>query len=391
MPGKTRLPILIVGGGIGGLTAALALSRKGQTAHVIEKAAEFAEIGAGLQLAPNATAVLDRLGVLGEIRKHAVHPSRLVWMDAISGMPITSVDLGRPFLRRYGHPYIVMHRADLLAVLLEACRAENRITLEPRTELAEVTDERALARARSASGDIYQSDLLIGADGLHSTVRRLIADDAPIADGYVAYRGTLPVAELSQHAGLDNVVMWVGPQMHFVQYPVRRGDLYNQVAVFRSPRYRLDSEDWGSADELDAHYAQTCAAVRDAATLMARDRHWVMLDRQPLGRWTRNRVALLGDAAHPMYQYIAQGACQAIEDAACLADCVAAAPGDPVAALRAYEKARVLRAARVQITARAMGAFFHLDGVAAEVRNAMMARRASDDYALLDWLYGYRV
>lgn len=390
MPGKARLPILIVGGGIGGLTAALALSRMGQAAHVIEKAVEFAEIGAGLQLAPNATAVLDRLGVLGEIRKHAVHPSRLVWMDAIGGAPITSVDLGAPFLRRYGHPYIVMHRADLLAVLLEACRAETRITLEPRSELAEVRDDGALARARLASGEVYESDLLIGADGLHSTVRRLIADDAPIADGYVAYRGTLPVAELSQHAGLDNVVMWVGPHMHFVQYPVRRGDLYNQVAVFRSPRYRPNSEDWGTADELDAHYAQACATVRGAAALMARDRHWVMLDRKPIGRWTRNHIALLGDAAHPMYQYIAQGACQAIEDAASLADCVAAAPGDPVAALRAYEKARVLRTARVQLTARAMGAFFHLDGVAAEVRNAMMAGRASDDYAMLDWLYGHR-
>jgi len=391
MPRTTRLPVLIVGGGIGGLTAALALSRKGQTVHVIEKAAEFAEIGAGLQLAPNATAVLDRLGVLAEIRKYAVHPSRLVWMDAIAGTPITSVDLGAPFLRRYGHPYVVMHRADLLAVLLEACRAENRITLEPWTELAAVTDAGAPARALLANGEVYAADLLIGADGLASTVRRLIADDAPIADGFVAYRGTLPVAELSQHAGLDNVVMWVGPNMHFVQYPVRRGDLYNQVAVFRSPRYRSDSEDWGTADELDAHYAQTCAAVRSAAALIARDRHWVMLDRKPIGRWTRNRIALLGDAAHPMYQYIAQGACQAIEDGASLADCIAAAPGDLERALRAYEKARVLRAARVQLTARAMGAFFHLEGVAAEVRNAMMAGRASDDYTMLDWLYGHRV
>jgi len=359
--------------------------------HVIEKAAEFAEIGAGLQLAPNATAVLEQLGVLAEIRKYAVHPGRLVWMDAIAGTPITFVDLGAPFLRRYGHPYIVMHRADLLAVLLEACRAERRITLAPRTELVAVTDAATFARARLASGEVYEADLLIGADGLHSTVRRLIAEDAPIADGYVAYRGTLPVAELSQHAGLDNVVMWVGPQMHFVQYPVRRGDLYNQVAVFRSPRYRADSDDWGTAEELDAHYAQTCAAVRSAAALMTRDRHWVMLDRKPIGRWARNRIALLGDAAHPMYQYIAQGACQAIEDAASLADCVGAAPGDPEDALRAYEQARVLRAARVQLTARAMGALFHLDGVAAEVRNAMMLERSSDDYTMLDWLYGHRV
>jgi salicylate hydroxylase len=391
MPGKTRLPILIVGGGIGGLTTALALARRGQTAHVIEKSAEFTEIGAGLQLAPNATAVLDRLGVLAELEKHAVHPSRLVWMDAIAGTPITAVDLGAPFLRRYGHPYIVMHRADLLAVLLEACRAEARITLEPRKELVEAWDAGAAAGGRTAEGETYECAVLIGADGLHSTVRRLVVADAPIADGFVAYRGTVPMSHVSQHAGLDNVVMWVGPDLHFVQYPVRRGELFNQVAVFRSPSFRPDCDDWGGAEELDAHYAQTCAAVRGAIAMIGRDRHWTMLDRKPIGRWTRNRIALLGDAAHPMYQYVAQGACQAIEDAASLAGCVAAAGGNIVGALDAYEKARVLRAARVQLTARAMGAFFHLDGVAAEVRNAMMAGRASDDYTLLDWLYGHRI
>jgi 3-hydroxybenzoate 6-monooxygenase len=390
MPGKTRLPILIVGGGIGGLATALALARGGLAAHVIEKAAEFTEIGAGLQLAPNATAVLDRLGVLDEVRSHAVHPSRLVWMDAITGAPLTAIDLGAAFLRRYRYPYIVMHRADLLAVLLAACRGEARITLAPRKELVEVRDDGASAGARTADGDVYDCDLLIGADGLHSTVRALVATDVPIADGFVAYRGTVPMSHVSQHADLDNVMMWVGPDLHFVQYPVRHGDLFNQVAVFRSPSFRPDNDDWGGPEELDAHYAQTCAAVRDAAAMIGRDRHWTMLDRKPIGRWTRNRIALLGDAAHPMYQYIAQGACQAIEDAASLADCVAAASGDVEAGLRAYEKARVLRTARVQLTARAMGAFFHLDGVAAQVRNAMVATRASDDYAMLDWLYGHR-
>jgi salicylate hydroxylase len=179
--------------------------------------------------------------------------------------------------------------------------------------------------------------------------------------------------------------------MHFVQYPVRRGELYNQVAVFRSRRYRADSDDWGSPDELDAHYAQTCADVRDGVKLMGRDKRWPMYDRVPIARWTRNRITLLGDAAHPMLQYLAQGACQAIEDSLALAQSVAAAPDDLPRALAAYEEARRLRTARVQITARAMGAFFHLDGVAATLRNAMMAGRASDDYAMLDWLHGHRV
>jgi 3-hydroxybenzoate 6-monooxygenase len=390
MPARERLPTLIVGGGIGGLTAALALSRAGRPVHVVEKAQEFGEIGAGLQLAPNAVHVLDRLGLLGEVDKHAVYPSRLVWMDAIEGTPITTVDLGPAFRRRYGQPYIVMHRGDLLGVLLEACRAEPLITLEADQDIAAVEDLGDGARARTAGGTVHETEMLIGADGLHSIVRRLVVDDAPICDGRVAYRGTLPMAQMSSHAGLDNVVMWVGPQMHFVQYPVRRAELYNQVAVFRSPRYRPDSDDWGTVEELDAHYAQTCVYVRGCIALMGRDRRWPMFDRQPIATWTRNRIMVLGDAAHPMYQYIAQGACQALEDALSLAAHVAAVPQDPAAALRACEQARALRTARVQITARAMGAFFHLDGVPAMVRNAMMAERADDDYAMLDWLYGHR-
>jgi 3-hydroxybenzoate 6-monooxygenase len=386
-----RLATLIVGGGIGGLATALALARGGRAVHVVEKAAAFGEIGAGLQLAPNAMAVLDRLGLSSAVAAHAVHPRRLVWMDALSGERITEIDLGDAFRRRYGHPYIVMHRGDLLAVLLDACRQETRITLESDREIVAVEDGGDVARARAADGRVYQTELLIGADGLHSLVRRRISDDALVYDGLVAYRGTIPIERMSTHAGLDNVVMWVGPQMHFVQYPIRRAELYNQVAVFRSKRYAPASDDWGKPAELDAHYAQTCDYVRGCITLMWRDKRWPMVDRKPIASWTRNRIALMGDAAHPMYQYIAQGACQAIEDALALANSIAAAPGDVPRALAAYEAARKHHAARVQLTARAMGALFHLDGVAAAVRNELMAARAGDDYAMLDWLYGHEV
>jgi 2-polyprenyl-6-methoxyphenol hydroxylase-like FAD-dependent oxidoreductase len=387
-----RIPVLIVGGGIGGLATALALARvTKRPVHVLEKATEFGEIGAGLQLAPNAMHVLDQLGVLPEIATHAVYPSRLVWMDALTAARITAIDLGDGFRRRYGHPYIVMHRGDLLAALLEACRSERLITLEPNREVVAVEDLGDGARARCADGTAFEADLLVGADGLHSSVRRLVVDDAPVPSEYVAYRGTIPIERMSTHAGLDNVVMWVGPAMHFVQYPVRRGELYNQVAVFRSKRYRPDSDDWGTPEELNAHYEQTCDYVRGCIQLMWRDRRWAMFDRAPVGTWTRNRIVLTGDAAHPMLQYVAQGACQAIEDSLALAKCVTAAADDPSSGLHAFQESRKLRTARVQLTARAMGAFFHLDGVAAELRNAMMAARAEDDYAMLDWLYGHKV
>ena len=391
MAAAKKIPTLIVGGGLGGLATALALARHGRPSHVLEKASEFGEIGAGLQLAPNAVHVLDQLGVLPELNKLAVHPSRLVWMDAITEQKITELDLGDSFKRAFGHPYMVMHRSDLLEVLLNACRAEKLVTLEPGRAVQSVENLGDSALAVYADGARTEAEILIGADGLRSTVRALIVDDQPIADGYVAYRGTIPMEKMSRHAGHDNVVMWAGPDMHFVQYPVRRGELYNQVAVFRSKRYRPGSEDWGTPEELDAHYAQAGEYVRGSLKLMFRDRCWAMYDRLPIDRWSRNRIVLMGDAAHPMYQYIAQGACQAIEDSLCLAKCLAASPGNPVAGIAAYESARKSRTARVQTTARAMGRFFHLDGVAATQRNAMMAQRAANDYSMIDWLYGHKV
>jgi 2-polyprenyl-6-methoxyphenol hydroxylase-like FAD-dependent oxidoreductase len=384
-----RLPILIIGGGIGGLTAALALALKGKKVHVVEKAPEFGEIGAGLQLAPNAMRVLDQVGVLSEVKKHAVFPSRLVWMDAIREKEITAIDCGDLFQSRYGYPYIVMHRSDLLTSLLQACQANKQITLQANRAVTGVDDLGQGARVRFADGTVYETDLLIGADGLWSTVRGLIVKDDPVCMGYVAYRGTLPMEQMSKHAGLDNVVMWVGPDMHFVQYPVRRGELYNQVAVFRSKRYRPGTDDWGTVDELDAHFAQCCDYVQTCQKQMWRDKRWPMHDREPILTWTKNRIGLLGDAAHPMFQYIAQGACQAIEDASCLARHVAQS-ADPAAALKAYEGDRAMRTARVQITARAMGAYFHQDGVPAIVRNDLMSRRSPTDFSMIDWLYAHK-
>jgi 3-hydroxybenzoate 6-monooxygenase len=388
-----RIPLLVVGGGIGGLAAALGLARKGRPVHVVEKAPEFGEIGAGLQLAPNASRMLDRLGVLSEIHKNAVFPRRLVWLDAVAGKEITALDLGEKFQATYGYPYVVMHRSDLLDALLAACRAETRITLETSRDVVAVEPLGAGARARCADGTVYECDTLIGADGLWSPTRRLVVPDEgePICSHYVAYRGTIPMHEMSEHAGLDNVVMWAGPEMHLVQYPVRRGELYNQVAVFKSHRYRPDSDDWGTVEELEAHFGRACAYVQGALKLIRRNRRWPMYDREPVADWTRGRIGLLGDAAHPMLQYLAQGAAQAIEDAVCLADCLDRHGGDDAAGLRAYQEARYLRTARVQITARFFGEVCHVDGVGRTLRNATFADRPHDRFFEVDWLYRYGI
>ena len=376
-----RIPLLIVGGGIGGLATALAASQAGYPAHVIEKAEEFTEIGAGLQLAPNATRMLDRLGIWGEIQKHAIFPKRLIMMDAVSGRHITSLNLGKKFLEHFGYPYIVMHRGDLLSVELEACRRNSRITLENNREAVRIED----------LGSVYECDALVGVDGLWSTTRKVVYDDGdPICAKFVAYRGTLPIEEAPPDSDFENVTLWVGPDLHFVQYCVRRGKLFNQVAVFRSYRYNEDSKDWGGVDELEEHFSRMCPRVRAAVAKIKRNRRWPMLDRLPIPNWTRNRITLLGDAAHPMLQYIAQGACQALEDAVCLGENLKKYDGDAAPAFLAYQQPRMERTARVQGIARFFGEIKHVHGVSIQLRNALLVKRTADDYEYFEWLYGYK-
>jgi 2-polyprenyl-6-methoxyphenol hydroxylase-like FAD-dependent oxidoreductase len=386
-----RVPFLIIGGGIGGLATALAASQAGLSAHVLEKAAEFTEFGAGLQLAPNATRILDQLGIFAEIKKHATFPKRLVMMDALSGKEITALDLGPQFLHHFGYPYIVMHRGDLLAAELDACRSSKGITLEANKEVVRIEDLADAARVTCSDGSVYECDALVGADGLWSKTRKTIEDDGePICSQFVAYRGTVPIEEAPRDSEFDAMVLWVGPDLHFVQYVVHHGTLFNQVAVFRSYRYTPDSDDWGNVEELEEHFSKMCPRLRDAVAKIKRNRRWPMLDRLPISNWTRNRISLLGDAAHPMLQYLAQGACQALEDAYCVANSFKTFPGDVPRAFSNYQEQRIPRTARVQRSARFFGDVKHVRGVSISLRNALLARRTPNDFEYFEWLYGYK-
>jgi 3-hydroxybenzoate 6-monooxygenase len=386
-----RIPLLIVGGGIGGLAAALAAARHGRPAHVLEKAPQFSEIGAGLQLAPNATRMLHRLGILDEVLKHAVRPKSLVMRDAMSGDHITSLDVGRAFLDHFGYPYIVMHRADLLDAEYHACETNPLITLEVNREVVALESRGDSVRVVCSDGPTYECDAVVGADGLWSTTRKVLDDGQPICAESVAYRSSVSFDNLPFMVDLDNMTIWVGPNVHFVQYVVREGKLLNQVAVFRSDRFRPGhegSDDWGTPEELDARFAHACPEVQSGLARINRDRHWTMFDRLPMPTWTRNRVTLVGDAAHPMLQYAAQGACQALEDAVCLGECVGAMD-DPRVAFLCYEGRRLERAARVQHAARFLGDLYHASGARAVERQRLLGGRAADDFAYFDWLYGY--
>ncbi|GAA2123081.1 FAD-dependent monooxygenase [Actinomadura napierensis] len=381
--------VIVVGGGIGGLGAAYALTRRGLAVRVLERASAFGEVGAGIQLAPNCTRILDDYGLLDEARSLGVLPDAMIMRDAVDGAELTRLDL-RDLERRYGFPYLVIHRSDLHAMLLRACgRAGVDLRTSQQVTAYENTPDGA--RVTLADGRAEEARIVIAADGLHSVARRLLVDDEPVSSAYVAYRGTTPTASgRAADVDLSEVVVHVGPRCHFVHYGLRGGELLNQVAVFESPKARAGEEDWGTPDELDAAFARTCGFVRGGLPDMWRDRWWRMYDRDPIMTWVDGNIALLGDAAHPPLQYIAQGAIMAIEDGWVLGEHVArhlAEEGWP-AVLAAYQAVRPEHCRRVVTTSRAWGELWHLDGLARKQRNVLLRERDTYDYAFVDWLYG---
>ena len=389
MPADVLPETLILGGGIGGLSAALSLALRGAAVTVLERSKSFAEVGAGIQLAPNAIRILRQLDVLDEIMPNAVMPRRLVLADAVEGRELTSLDL-TDFPARYGAPYLVLHRGDLLSALLGACVASG-VRLHTDASVVELTDTGTATVAACADGREFTAQVAIGADGLHSRIRKYFADDEPILSGFVAYRGAVPMEQVERHADLRDVVAWLGPGLHLVQYPLRSGRMYNQVAVFRSEALLRGDPGWGGPAELTAAFAGCCEHVRESLSTLSIDNRWPMLDRLPTWDWAQGRVALLGDAAHPMLQYLAQGACQALEDSAVLAAelAAAAAAGRPYSdGLARYAAVRAPRAARVQRTARTWGEIWHVGGVAKLIRDELLLTRDVADHRHVSWLFG---
>jgi salicylate hydroxylase len=386
-----ELPILVAGGGIGGLAAAHALARKGFAVRVIEQAPEFREIGAGIQLGPNVFNALDRLGLKDAVLADAHRPPAMEMRCALSGDRVTRVPLEDPrFLAKFKQPYAVTHRHDIHGVFLRACTSNNLISLETNrtVEGFEQADDGVTVQLQS--GERIRGCALIGCDGMWSKVRdKIVGDGEPRVSGHIAYRAVLKRDEVPEDLWQPDVILWAGPRTHFVHYPLRRGELYNLVAVFHSKRY---VEGWNAeadAGDLWEHFNGQRPEVMRMLERIETWRMWVLCDREPVKEWSKGRVTLLGDAAHPMLQYLAQGACMATEDAVALADKVSETPDDLPAAFRAYVQQRYLRTARVQIMARVYGEFYHARGPAAELRNQMLSPRTPEEsYDGIAWLYG---
>jgi 2-polyprenyl-6-methoxyphenol hydroxylase-like FAD-dependent oxidoreductase len=381
--------VIIVGGGIGGLAAALAFARKGIPSQVIEQAPEFKEIGAGIQLGPNVFWMFEILGLVESVSALAVFPNNLIMMDSITGEEVTRISLGDAFRGRFHHSYALIHRADLHKVLLEACKKSGLVKLDASQKVVKVDQTADGVTAHAESGKNYRGAALIGADGLWSTIREMVVGDGkPRVAGHITYRAVLPTSEMPEKFRWQDMVLWAGEKVHLVHYPLRTGELFNLVAVFHSDRYEEGWDSYGDPAELHERFAKTCAPVRTLLNKIESWRMWVLCDRPPIKEWSKGRITLLGDAAHPMLQYLAQGANMSIEDGVCLANKVVEMNGDYPAAFLAYQQARYLRTGRVQITARVYGEFFHAGGVAKELRNMMLRSRTPDEaMAGMDWLY----
>lgn len=382
--------ILVAGGGIGGLATALGLAQKGLRAQVLEKAAHLGEIGAGIQLGPNAFHAFDALGVGDAARAMAVYIDNLRLMDALSGAEITRIPLSAAFRDRFGNPYAVVHRGDLHRVLLRACQEHPLIDLHTSAAVARYDQTAREVTATLQDGTEISGQALIGADGLWSRVRaQLVGDGAPRVSGHTTYRSVIPVSDMPEDLRWNDATLWAGPKCHIVHYPLSGGRLFNLVVTCHNDAPDPVAGKPVGHNEVRKGFEHVHPSAQQIIDKGSDWKLWVLCDRDPVMGWADGRVALLGDAAHPMLQYFAQGACMALEDAVCLADELAGAQ-DVATALVRYQDRRRLRTARVQLQSREIGTHvYHPSGAHAALRNAVMTARGPEEwFDQVAWLYG---
>jgi len=384
--------VIIAGGGIGGLAAALALARKGYKSVVLEQAPQFGEIGAGIQIAPNAWHALDALGVGQLVKKEAVFIERLLMFDGVSGERVIDIPLDQRFAKRFGNPYAVTHRADIHGSLLDGCKAlPALIDLRTSSRVTGLEVQDSAVRVKLASGEALRGAALVGADGGKSVIREtIVGDPMPPVSGHMCYRAVLNIGDVPKELRLPAATLWAAHNTHIVHYPLRGWKLFNLVATVIGKHTSGGHNEAATLEEVLPLFAHYCEKPLKLMRTPKEYRRWMLQYREPVDNWTRGPVALLGDAAHFMLQYMAQGAAMAMEDAVCLGLCADAADGDFPRAFRDYQERRMVRATRVQISANSLiGQIFHVpDGLQRQVRNDIFRGRPAERYYdALEWVF----
>lgn len=392
MSTASSLPVLVAGGGIGGLAAALALVRQGHRVKVLEQAPELGEIGAGIQLGPNAFHAFDALGIGTQARARAVYTDYMVMHDAIDEYQVGKIPTGEAFRARFGNPYAVIHRADVHLSLLEGAQASGQIECLTDTRVVKIEQDAQTVTVTDHKGQRHQGQALIGADGVKSVVREQYVGDPARVTGHVVYRAVVEKKDFPPDLQWNAASIWVGPNCHLVHYPLRGGEQYNVVVTFHSRQQEQWGVTDGSKEEVQSYFQGICPKARLLIDLPKSWRRWATADREPIGQWTYGLATLLGDAAHPTTQYMAQGACMAIEDAVTLGEALRVTGQDWTKALALYQKARIGRTARIVLSSREMGRIYHAKGVERLVRNDLWRGRGAERfYDAMEWLYGWNV
>jgi len=388
------MKIVIVGGGIGGLAAALSCANAGHEVIVLERQEKFTEIGAGIQLAPNAFHAMDYLGVGDRVRELAVPVNELRLMNGISGGKITSLPLGEDYKNTFGNPYMVVHRTDLYYPLLDACKRNTAIDLRTSYSITGYSQTSTKAAVNVADGSSIQADIILGADGIRSSIRQqLVGDGDPKVSGHTIYRSVIPMENVPEELRWNAVTLWAGEKWHFVHYPIASGKYMNLAATIDDQAVVPVTGKDASTEEVINAFINLDEEAKRLLHLGKDWKEWVLCDRDPVSNWTDKRVTLLGDAAHPMLQYAAQGACMALEDAVVLGELLKGAVTENVPDyLIDYNTLRGERTARVVEAARYMGRHvYHATGEAAKNRNAQLASMTPNDiHSVLQWLHGMR-
>ena len=392
---RSDLPVLVAGGGIGGLAAALALVRQGFAVKVLEQSPQLGEIGAGIQFGPNAFAALDALGIGEKARGRAVYTDEMVMIDALDETLVGRIPTGDAFRQRFGNPYAVIHRADVHMSLLEGAQESGRIEVLTSTQVTRVEQDADSVTVFDQNGAAHHGVALIGADGVKSAVRQQYVGDAARVSGHVVYRAVVDKKDFPVDLQWNAASIWVGPNCHLVHYPLRGGEQYNVVVTFHSRKPEEWSVTEGSREEVQSYFEGVCPRARQLIDLPKSWKRWATADREPIGQWTfgpGNRTTLLGDAAHPTLQYLAQGACMALEDAVTLGEALRVHDNDFAKAFAHYQRSRVARTARIVLSAREMGRIFHAHGVERLVRNDLWKGRTPERfYDAMEWLYGWNL
>ena len=391
---KEELPVIVAGGGIGGLAAALALVRQGFQVTVLEQAPEIGEIGAGIQLGPNAFHAFDALGVGDKARGRAVYTECMVMHDAVDETLVGRLETGEAFRQRFGNPYAVIHRADVHLSLLEGAQETGRVNFHTHTRVERIEQDEATGTvsAIDQNGRRWTGQALIGAEGGKSVLRAQYVNDPPRVTGHVVYRAVVDRADFPENLRWNAASLWAGPKCHLVHYPLRGGEQYNVVVTFHSRQHEQWGVTDGSKEEVESYFQGICPKARQLIDLPKSWKRWATADREPIDNWVFGRATLLGDAAHPTTQYMAQGACMAMEDAVTLGEALRVCGHDWNAALQLYQRNRVTRTARIVLSGREMGRLYHVAGVERLVRNSLWKGRSQERfYDAMEWLYGWNV